>query len=84
MTFTFNKSSYFDTNLREGAHLSIITKDEQVSSLRRPPPRKDEIKMIDFSGIQIYLVICLAIITLNKHSTYCIGGVYAIGVHITP
>ena len=70
--------------LREGAHLSIILKDEQVSSLRRPPPRKDEIKMIDFSGIQIYLVICLAIITLNKHSTYCIGGVYAIGVHIIP
>ena len=49
-----------------------------------PPPRKDEIKMIDFSGIEIYLVICLAIITLNKHSTYYIGGLYAIGVHIIP
>ena len=49
-----------------------------------PLPRKDEIKMIDFSGIEIYLVICLAIITLNKHSTYYIGGLYAIGVHIIP
>jgi len=43
-----------------------------------PPPNAKTMREIDMR----YLVICLAVITLNKHTTCFIDDVYATGVHI--
>ena len=43
-----------------------------------PPPNAKTMREIDTR----YLVISLAVITLNKHTTCCIYSLYATGVHI--
>ena len=51
----------------------------KTQSEYRPPPLKAKtMREIDTR----YLVISLAVITLNKHTTCCIYSLYATGVHI--
>ncbi len=42
------------------------------------PPKYENMREIDTR----YVVICLAVITLNKHTTCYLDGVYATEVHI--
>ena len=50
---------------------------DRRSGKRPPPLTQKTIREIDTR----YHVICLAVITLNKHTTCCLDGVYATGVH---